>query len=230
MNQRGSISWRYAAGIAAVGASLIVVIAASSYSAGKPTAPATPVVRPYTAAGNATLVPNSCPSPAAGGSTCFSYTGSLRGIAPGPIMASISGDLSVGASSGGTTPDGGVCSLVNGNMTLTGKNGKFRNLTIDFVGTQCDSGAAPPLGTTGPTILNGSFATTGGNGTSGSGAGTITISNDGSNNLLIVLGGALQMSGANGGPSPTSSGSPKASPSHKPSPSPKASPSSSATP
>jgi hypothetical protein len=207
MNQRGSISWRYAAGIAVVGVSLIVVMMASSYSAAKPTTPGTPLVKPYTAGGNGTLAaPTACASPVVSGSTCFTYTGNLRGTAPGPINASISGDLAVG-SSGGTTPEGGVCSPVNGDMTITGRNGKFRDLTIDFVGTQCDTGAAPPSGTTGPTILNGSFATTGGSGP-GTGAGTITISNDGSNNLMIVLNGALQVTGTPGGPSPSSSASP----------------------
>ncbi|MBF6569987.1 MAG: hypothetical protein IVW54_14050 [Candidatus Binataceae bacterium] len=208
--QPKKLSWRYAAGVSLICAGVLMAAGANSYAAMSSKKTPTPhlTLRNFTMAGTAIEAVETCPTVVtdnAGTSTpiCLGFTGSAHATGIGQGMSTISaGDLFLGREID-TDSSGGFCDLANGDMTITNHN---NTMTLDYIGIDCDAGNAVANLQTGPSIVNASFFVVSGKlgntvfsgnsgvGGGGSAGGQLTITNDGADNLLIVLNGTLEVS------------------------------------
>jgi hypothetical protein len=203
MKNGSRLSWRYAAGIPVVGVCVLAIFLA--LSAAQTTSSG--VFRTF---GNVTLAPEACPSPSTGATTCITGNATnMTGTGSGPLTGTATLTLLVGASSG-TNGSGGSCAAANGTISLDG-NGN-RTLSAEIAGTICDTGTAPGVGASGPTVFSGGFLATSGT-PNNAGSGLIEIGNDGTGAGTLFMNGFLTTGTI---ASPTPSISPSASPSASP--------------
>jgi hypothetical protein len=207
--QSKKLSWRYTTAVGLICAGVLMATGANSYAADSRTPPPPKMnLRNFTLSGTATEAVETCPTVVIdnkGTSTpiCLSFTGTGHGAGIGQGNSVIShGELFLGREID-TDSSGGYCDLANGDMTLTNHK---NSVTLDYIGIDCDAGDAVANLQTGPSIVNASFFVVNGKlgnvvfdgnsgpGGGGSAGGQLTITNDGNDNLLIVLNGTLEVS------------------------------------